>query len=364
MTARRKRNVRRLGALHAMRQARRDYRAAAGSATLTASEADKSGALVIEAVRISKSFGERFIVNDFSTPIQRGDRIGIIGPNGAGKTTLIHLLTGAIMPDSGHVRLGANLSVTTLDQGRAQLDPTANVAETLTRGRGDTVMVGGQAKHVIGYMRDFLFAPEQARTPLSVLSGGERGRSCSLALSTPSNLLVLDEPTNDLDLETLDVLEEMLSNYAGTLLLISHDRDFLDRVVNGVIVPEGNGRWVEYAGGYSDMLAQRGADLVREAPKPTAAREAKAPRREPKAGKRRLSFNEKHALESLPKSIAALQAKIRANQELLADPGLYARDRKAFEEASATLAAAQAELVAAEEKWLTLEILREEIDGG
>jgi ATP-binding cassette subfamily F protein uup len=365
VSARRKRNVRRLGALHAMRQARRDYRAAAGSATLTASEADKSGALVIEAVRISKSFGERFIVNDFSTRIQRGDRIGIIGPNGAGKTTLIHLLTGAITPDSGHVRLGANLSVTTLDQGRAQLDPTANVAETLTRGRGDTVMVGGQAKHVIGYMRDFLFAPEQARTPLSVLSGGERGRlMLALALSTPSNLLVLDEPTNDLDLETLDVLEEMLSNYAGTLLLISHDRDFLDRVVNGVIVPEGNGRWVEYAGGYSDMLAQRGADLVREEPKPTVVKEAKAPRREPKAGRRRLSFNEKHALESLPKSIDALQAKIRANQELLADPGLYARDRKVFEKASAALAAAQAELAAAEDKWLTLEILREEIDGG
>jgi ATP-binding cassette subfamily F protein uup len=198
-----------------------------------------------------------------------------------------------------------------------------------------------------------------------VLSGGERGRlMLALALSTPSNLLVLDEPTNDLDLETLDVLEEMLSNYAGTLLLISHDRDFLDRVVNGVIVPEGNGRWVEYAGGYSDMLAQRGADLVREAPKPTAAKEAKTPRREPKAGKRRLSFNEKHALETLPKSIAALQAKIRANQDLLADPALYARDRKAFEEASATLAAAQAELAAAEDKWLTLEILREEIGGG
>jgi len=365
VSGRRKRNVRRLGDLQAMRQARRDYRAAAGSATLTASEADKSGTLVIEAVKISKSFGERPIINDFSTRIQRGDRIGIVGPNGAGKTTLIHLLTGAIQPDAGRVRLGANLSVTTLDQGRAQLDPTATVAETLTRGRGDTVMVGGQPKHVVGYMKDFLFAPEQARTPLSVLSGGERGRlMLALALSTPSNLLVLDEPTNDLDLETLDVLEEMLSNYAGTLLLISHDRDFLDRVVNAVIVPEGEGRWVEYAGGYSDMLTQRGADLVRGSNTPAATKGAKAPRREPKASKRRLSFNDKHALDTLPKVIAGLQAKIRASQEQLADPNLYVRNRKAFDEASAALTAAQADLAAAEEKWLTLEILREEIDGG
>jgi ABC transport system ATP-binding/permease protein len=364
VTARRKRNVRRLGALQAMREARRTYRAAAGSATLTASEADKSGARVIEAKRISKSFGDRAIVRDFSTLIARGDRIGIIGPNGAGKTTLIGLLTGRIKPDAGEVRLGTNLEIATLDQGREQLDPAATVAETLTRGRGDTVFVGGQPKHVIGYMKDFLFAPEQARTPLSVLSGGERGRlMLALALSKPSNLLVLDEPTNDLDLETLDVLEEMLSNYSGTVLLISHDRDFLDRVVNGVIVPEGDGRWLEYAGGYSDMLTQRGADLTRDIP-PAAAKEIKAPRRETKPGKRRLSFNEKHALETLPAEIAALQTKIRKQQDLLADPGLYARDRKAFDDASAGLVTAQAALAAAEEKWLTLEILREEIEAG
>jgi ATP-binding cassette subfamily F protein uup len=362
VTARRKRNVRRLSALQAMRQARRDYRASAGKATLAASEADKSGAMVIEADRISKSFDGRAIAVDFSTRIRRGDRIGIIGPNGAGKTTLINLLTGTLAPDSGSVRLGSNLAIASLDQRREQLDPTATVSETLTRGRGDTVVVGGQSKHVISYMKDFLFAPEQARTPLSVLSGGERGRlMLALALSKPSNLLVLDEPTNDLDLETLDVLEEMLADYPGTLLLISHDREFLDRVVNGVIVPEGNGRWTDYAGGYSDMLAQRGADVVREQPR-RAVKEAKPPR-ETKAGKRRLSFNEKHALETLPREIALLQAKIRANQNLLADPGLYARDRKAFDEASAAIVAAQAELSAAEERWLTLEILREEIDG-
>jgi len=362
VTARRKRNVRRLSALQAMRQARRDYRASAGKATLAASEADKSGAMVIEADRLSKSFDGRAIVADFSTRIRRGDRIGIVGPNGAGKTTLINLLTGALAPDSGSVRLGSNLAIASLDQRREQLDPTATVSATLTRGRGDTVVVGGQSKHVISYMKDFLFAPEQARTPLSVLSGGERGRlMLALALSKPSNLLVLDEPTNDLDLETLDVLEEMLADYPGTLLLISHDRDFLDRVVNGVIVPEGNGRWTDYAGGYSDMLAQRGADIVREQPR-RAVNETKSPR-ETKAGKRRLSFNEKHALETLPREIAVLQAKIRANQDRLADPGLYARDRKAFDEASAAIVAAQAELSAAEERWLTLEILREEIDG-
>jgi ABC transport system ATP-binding/permease protein len=364
VTARRRRNMRRVAALQAMRDARRNYRATAGKVTLTASEADKSGALVIEAKRISKSFGEQPIVKEFSTRIRRGDRIGIVGPNGAGKTTLAQLLTGGLAPDAGDVRLGANLSVASLDQRREQLDPSATVAQTLTRGRGETIIVGGQARHVIGYMRDFLFAPEQARTPLSVLSGGERGRlMLALALSKPSNVLVLDEPTNDLDLETLDVLEEMLSDYPGTLLLISHDRDFLDRVVNGVIVPDGNGHWAEYAGGYSDMLRQRGADAIRK-PESRPAPKLPAAPRVPKPGKRRLSFHEKHALETLPGEIAALQAKIRANQDLLADPSLYARDQNAFEQASAALVAAQADLSAAEEKWLTLEILREDVERG
>ncbi len=244
VTARRRRNVRRLGALQALRQARRDYRASAGKATLAAAEAEASGALVIEADRIAKAFDGRALVANFTTRVRRGDRIGIVGPNGTGKTTLINLLTGALAPDAGTVRLGANLAVATLDQRRESLDPAATVAETLTGGRGDTITVGTERRHVIGYMKDFLFAPEQARTPLSALSGGERGRlMLARALAKPSNLLVLDEPTNDLDLETLDVLEEMLGDYAGTILLISHDRDFLDRVVNAVIVPEGGGRW-------------------------------------------------------------------------------------------------------------------------
>jgi ABC transport system ATP-binding/permease protein len=366
VTARRKRNVRRLGALQALRQARRDFRASAGQATLAAAEAEASGALVIEADKIAKSFDGRTIVANFTTRVRRGDRIGIVGPNGTGKTTLINLLTGALAPDAGTIRLGANLAVASLEQRRDSLDASATVAETLTGGRGDHVTVGSERRHVIGYMKDFLFAPEQARTPLSVLSGGERGRlMLARALAKPSNLLVLDEPTNDLDLETLDVLEDMLGDYAGTILLISHDRDFLDRVVNAVIVPEGGGRWAEYAGGYTDMLAQRGEDIARMAtgkaapPRPTKpepARAATAPRR-------RLSFNEKYALETLPGEIAALQDKIQAAQQKLADPGLYARDRKAFDAISATLVAAQAELAAAEDRWLELEILRETIDG-
>jgi ATP-binding cassette subfamily F protein uup len=367
VTARRKRNVRRLGALHELRQTRRDYRASAGKAALAAAEADKSGALVVEADRIAKAFGERPIVAEFTTRIRRGDRIGIVGPNGTGKTTLLGLLTGAHAPDDGTVRLGANIEMATLEQDRTSLDPNATVAETLTGGRGDTVAIGGERRHVVGYMKDFLFAPEQARTPLAALSGGERGRlMLARALAKPSNLLVLDEPTNDLDLETLDVLEEMVGDYAGTVLLISHDRDFLDRVVNAVIVPEGGGRWAEYAGGYTDMLAQRGEDIARETTgKPAKPREPKmaAAASEPKAGKRRLSFNEKYALETLPGEIAALQDKIRAAQEKLADPSLYARDRRAFDDISAGLVAAQDALAAAEDKWLELEILRETIDG-
>ena len=220
---------------------------------------------------------DRPIVSDFSIRIQRGDRIGIVGPNGSGKTTLINMLTGVLPPDTGSVRLGSTLAVATLDQHRDSLDPNVTVAEALTGGHGDTVMVNGNAKHVVSYMKDFLFASEQARTPLGKLSGGERGRlMLAQALAKPSNLLVLDEPTNDLDMETLDVLEDMLAEYPGTVLLISHDRDFLDRLVSGVIVPEGNGRWIEYAGGYSDMLAQRGADLTRESTRATAAAESRA----------------------------------------------------------------------------------------
>jgi ATP-binding cassette subfamily F protein uup len=364
VSGRRKRNVKRLGNLQALREERREYRGAAGNANLAAAEADKSGKLVIEAKNISRSYGNRKIVENFSIRIQRGDRIGIVGPNGAGKTTLVEMLTGIRPPDSGAVRSGANIEMATLDQHRESLDPKSTLAEALTGGRGDHVLVGGRPKHVIGYMKDFLFAQEQRGTPLEALSGGERGRlMLARALAKPSNLLVLDEPTNDLDLETLDMLEEMLGEYEGTIILISHDRDFLDRVVTSVIVPEGQGRWIEYAGGYTDMLAQRGADLKREEVKPAAVeREKSVPSKVSRASpKRRLNFNEKHALETLPKTIAALHAEIARQQQLLDDPGLYNKDRKKFDQASDALAKAQSELHKAEDRWLELELLREEI---
>jgi ABC transport system ATP-binding/permease protein len=376
VTARRKRNMRRVAGLKALRQNRRDARRAAGTVAMSAAEAERSGALVIEASGISKSYGSSPVVADFSTRILRRDRIGIVGPNGSGKTTLVNLLTGALAPDSGSVRLGANLQMATLDQRRESLDPGWTVSEALTGGRGDTVMIGGRAKHVVSYMRDFLFSPEQARTPLRVLSGGERGRlMLARALAKPSNVLVLDEPTNDLDLETLDVLEEMIGDYAGTVLLISHDRDFLDRVVDSVIVPEGSGRWLAYAGGYTDMLAQRGEDVRKIGAAPTlpaparggakgggAPIEAKVPRTAAGPVKRKLNFNEKHALETLPGKIATLEAEIGRLQMVLADTTLYGRDRAAFDRASSAMTAMQSELAAAEERWLELELLRDEIE--
>ncbi len=368
VTARRKRNVRRMAELRKLRQQRREYRAVQGKATLTVAEAETSSSLVIEAKGIAKSFGDQVIVRDFSLRLMRGDRLGIVGPNGSGKTTLISLLTGTLAPDAGEVRLGANVEMAALDQGRESLDPSWTLSEALTRGRGDTVTIGGEKKHVVAYMKDFLFAPEQRKTPIGALSGGERGRlMLARALAQPSNLLVLDEPTNDLDLETLDVLEDVLSDYKGTVLLISHDRDFLDRVVTSVIVPEGDGRWTEYAGGYQDMLAQRGEDLKkREArTKPAAPEKAEkvteaaaAP-----AAKRRLSFKDKHALETLPGEIAALEAKQAALSKALDAPDLYTRDRAQFTELSNALAEVQSKLAAAEERWLELELLRSEIEG-
>ena len=365
VTARRKRNVRRMEALQALRTERRTARRATGTLAVQAAEADASGTLVIEAKDLSFAYEGRPIVQGFSTRVHRGDRLGIVGPNGAGKTTLIKLLTGALAPGSGRVRLGTGLEIVSLDQRRDSLDPDTTLAEALTGGRGDTVMVGGQPRHVVGYLKDFLFSPEQVRTPLRVLSGGERARvMLARALARPSNLLVLDEPTNDLDLETLDVLEEMLADYAGTLLLISHDRDFLDRIATSVVVPEGQGRWLDYAGGYTDMLAQRGQDLAREAPvaasapktpRPAAARPAESEAR------RRLSFNQQHALKTLPGRIEALTRDIATLQDRLADPTLFARDAAAFAKLSEALAGKGAELDAAETEWLELEILREEI---
>ncbi len=365
VTARRKRNMGRLRGLQDLRRERRDQRRAVGDVKLNATEAEASAKLVAELEGVSKAYGERVIVRELDMRLRRGDRLGIVGPNGAGKTTLINLLTGNLAPDSGKAKLGQNLAMVTLDQRREALDPQTTLQDTLTQGRGDMVHVGDKPRHVIGYMKDFLFGPEQARTPVGRLSGGERGRlMLARAMAVPSNLLVLDEPTNDLDLETLDLLQEMLADYPGTVLLVSHDRDFLDRVVTHVLAYEGDGRWQLYAGGYSDMLAQRGPGIAARQNAAAAKSERKpdAPSAPAAAAKRRLSFKDKHALETLPKRMADLQADIARQQAKLDDPALFSRDPAAFNKTAEALAKAQAELAEAEDEWLRLEMLREEME--
>ncbi len=362
VSARRKRNMRRVGELQALRQAHRDRVGPQGSVSMVAAEAAQSGALVVAAEGLEKSFDGVPVVRGFSTRILKGDRVGLVGRNGAGKTTLLRMLTGTLPPDAGTVRLGSNLRMATLDQMRAALDPNATLADTLTEGRGDQVWVNGQPRHVVGYMQDFLFGAEQARTPVGKLSGGERGRLLlARALAAPSNLLVLDEPTNDLDLETLDLLEETVADYAGTAIVVSHDRDFLDRVCTSVIFAEGEGRWTEYAGGYSDMLAQRGAGVEAKAAEAKAAKPQAA--RAQATAPARMTFKDRHALETLPAAMALLEKEIAVLRDWLADPGLYARDPKGFEAKSRGLAEREAKLAAAEEEWLRLEMLREELEG-
>ncbi len=368
VTARRKRNQKRLTDLQAMRAERKARRNPRPKIKLEAATAELSGRLVIVADEIAKSYAGRPIVRDFTTRTQRGDRVGIVGANGVGKTTLLNLLTGALTPDRGMVRLGTGLAQVTLDQRRVSLEPAQTLSGALTRGAGHMVMVNGRSRHVIGYMKDFLFGPEQANTPVGALSGGERARLVlARAFAQPSNLMVLDEPTNDLDLETLDLLQERLADYSGTVLLVSHDRDFLDRVVTSVIVADGDGRWTEYAGGYTDMLAQRGAAPASPAPpagRPQKAQTKPAATAQQGPARRRLTFKDQHALKTLPGRIAELQTDIAALSERLGDAGLYTREPARFAEITAALAARQAELAEAEERWLMLEILREEIESG
>ncbi|AXS39298.1 ATP-binding cassette domain-containing protein [Breoghania sp. L-A4] len=367
VTARRKRNQGRMRALQDLRNERRDQRKVTGSVKMTVSEGATSGRLVAKTKAVSKAYDGRPIVEDLSMIIQRGDRLGIVGPNGAGKTTLLRLLTGDLEPDAGTVKLGTNLAMVSLDQRRASLDPQWTLSEALTDGRGDMVEVAGQQKHVIAYMKDFLFAPEQARTPISALSGGERGRlMLARALAQPSNLLVLDEPTNDLDLETLDLLQETIANYPGTVILVSHDRDFLDRTATSVLAGDGDGRWIEYAGGYSDMVAQRGSGVTaRDAGEPAGkpAKKQGNDKAPPKPDKQKLSFKDSHALKTLPKRMEELSTEIARHQKTLADPGFYARDPERFAKLSSDLEARAAELAATEERWLELEMLREELEG-
>ena len=363
VTARRKRNVRRMRELGDLKDKRQNYEKSVGLANIEQTDAGKSGKRVVEAKGLNKSWGETPIVRDFSIRIDRGERIGLIGPNGAGKTTLLNLLIGKIEPDSGEIRLGTNLEIATLDQHRAVLDPEWSVKDALSPG-GDMIEVGGQTKHVMAYMKDFLFRPEQARTPVRTLSGGEKARLLlARSLARPSNLMVLDEPTNDLDLETLDLLEDFIANYEGTVILITHDRDFLDRIAQRVVAPEGGGKWQIYAGGYSDMMAQRGADVAaRKAAKSSSAPKSGTPSAAPKAEKRKMANKDKYALERLPGEIDSLTRTITKLEAELAAPDLFTKNPDRFAAASKQLAAAQEELDAKENQWLELEALREEIE--
>ncbi|MFD3189680.1 ABC-F family ATP-binding cassette domain-containing protein [Sedimentitalea sp. HM32M-2] len=363
ISARRKRNQGRVRALQALRAERAGQIRRQGSADMALASGPKSGRKVIEAKAIAKRFGDTEILRDFSLTVQRGDRVAFVGPNGAGKTTLLNLLLGQLAPDSGSVKLGTNLQVAVFDQSRAQLDPDASLWDSLTgdadmrvSGKADQVMVRGAPRHVVGYLKDFLFDERQARAPVRSLSGGEKARLLLARLmARQSNLLVLDEPTNDLDVETLDLLQELLDDYDGTVLLVSHDRDFLDRVATTTVALQGQGRAVVYAGGWSDYVEQRGATAPSPAADTERAKPAKEKAKRPATPKPGLSFTEKHRLEALPGEIERLEAEIAKLETLLADPQLYTREPVKFAKATEALVARQTRLSAAEEEWLMLE---------
>jgi ABC transport system ATP-binding/permease protein len=372
VTARRKRNMRRVGELQAMRAEYRGHKGPQGTVQATVTEGRESGKLVIEADSITKAYGERVIVAPFSLRVHRGDCIGFVGPNGAGKTTLLKMLTGQLQPDSGTVKLGTNLEIATLDQKREDLNPNDTLAHYLTDGRGENLLVNGELKHVTGYMKDFLFQPEQARTPIRNLSGGERARLIlARILARPTNLLILDEPTNDLDIETLDLLQEIVAGFSGTVILVSHDRDFLDRTVTSTIAPvnpdQPDGRWIEYAGGYSDMMAQRkgAAEEKRKAEKQEKAKAASSASasQDPSKAKGKLSFKQKFALENLPKEMEKAQGEIAKREQRMADPELFTKDPTAFNTLAQEMSKLRDKLEAMEEEWLELEMLREEREG-
>lgn len=367
VSARRKRNMRRLGELNTLRETYRNHRQAPGKAAISFSQGANAGKRVIEFENVEKKFGDLTIAQNISIKINRGDRLGILGPNGAGKSTLLKLMIGQLEPDAGKVTRGTNLEPLILDQKRAGLNEEWTVKECLAD-KGDFVETPAGPKHVIGYMQDFLFAPEQAGTPVSALSGGERGRLLlAKGLKSTANLLVLDEPTNDLDLETLDLLEEQLSKVKATVLLVSHDRDFLDRIVTSVLAAEGNGVWTEYAGGYSDMLLQKGdAALTRAEQKTAPSKKTKSPSPSSQgssAPRQKLSFKEKYALENLPKEIATLESEIGELKTVLEDPQLFSKDPDRFNKTATVLGQKETRLAQAEEEWLTLEMKREEIEG-
>jgi ABC transport system ATP-binding/permease protein len=367
VTGRRKRNQGRLAKLHDMRAQHGAMRAALNdrknTAEFSAGVGDSMSKKVIEVKSVSKTFetpnGPLVIAKDLSIKILRGDRIGIIGPNGAGKTTLVRLLLGEIEPDEGSVRHGKTLDVTYLDQTRDTLDPKDTIWEALAPAGGDSLMVQGQQKHIASYAKDFLFKPEQLRQPVGALSGGERNRlALAIGLAKPSTLLVMDEPTNDLDLQTLDLLEDMLLNYEGTLLLVSHDRAFLDSTVTSCLCPLGDGKWVQTAGGWSDAQEQL-AGVRRHDESDARAKKTKAADAPKAKPQNKLSFKDEHRQKEIDALIPKLQAEIARLEKALADPALYSRDPKAFNAKSDRIGAARAEAEAAEMEWLEIEEKRE-----
>lgn len=361
ISARRKRNQGRVRALAALREERSSMIRRQGTAAMELESGQVSGKRVIEAKGLEKTFGDKTIVTGFDLRVLRGDRVAFVGPNGVGKTTVLKMLVGQMAPDAGTVTLGTNLEIAVFDQSRAQLDPNATLWDNLTgdplmrvSGAADQVMVRGVPRHVVAYLKDFLFDERQARAPVKSLSGGEKARLLLAKLmAKPSNLLILDEPTNDLDIETLDLLQDILGDYDGTVLLVSHDRDFIDRVATATVAMDGTGRAVVYPGGWSDYAAQRpvrpeeGSRAMKaEAAKPVAKAVAKA---------EGLSFPERKRLEALPAIIARLEAEIGKLGELLADPEIFTREPVKFRKATEAMTERQAALAAAEEEWLALE---------
>ncbi|SDX63013.1 ABC-F family ATP-binding cassette domain-containing protein [Roseicitreum antarcticum] len=375
ISARRKRNQGRVRALNDLRSERAGQIRRQGTAAMALEAGQKSGKLVVEVTGISKAFGENVILSDFDLRVLRGDRVAFVGPNGVGKTTLLRMLTGEEEPDSGTVKLGTNLDMAVFDQSRAKLDPNASLWENLTgdpmmrvSGQADQVMVRGRPKHVVGYLKEFLFDDAQARAPVKSLSGGERARLLlARIMARESNLLVLDEPTNDLDVETLDLLQDILGDYPGTVLLVSHDRDFIDRVASTTIAMDGDGRATVYAGGWSDYQDAKALAAGEDAPAPVAKADGKASKSGGKPGKgkpasdkpaakpqAKLSFSEKHRLEVLPAEIARLEAEIGKLQGLLSDADLFSREPIKFRKATEAMTERQRKLSAAEEEWLAL----------
>jgi len=364
ISARRKRNQGRVRALQELRAERAGQIKRQGVAAMEFDAGPQSGKRVIEATGLCKSFGDKQIVADFDLRVLRGDRVAFVGPNGVGKTTLLKMLTGEIAPDSGTVKLGTNLDVAVFDQARATLNPEqtlwdglVNDPDMAVKGNSDQVMVRGTPKHVVAYLKDFLFDEQQARSPIRALSGGERARLLlARIMARPSNLLILDEPTNDLDVETLDLLQDLLGEYDGTVLLVSHDRDFIDRVASTTIVMEGDGRATVYAGGWSDYQTQKSLTAAASAPESKPASTSKPAPAAPKPAKSAaLSFTERHRLDALPAEIERIEAEIAKLETFLAQPDLFTKDPLKFKKGTEALLERQQALAAAEEDWMTLE---------